>query len=147
MKSISLKGSWIIKAPRSSVYNVMTDFEKMPEHFPEVARSFKIIKREGNDLNMEAELMSFGRAFQVKMTTHLRPPEGFISDNKNPALYSTGHEEFIMEEIPEGTRINYLYELNLDKWYICLLAKPLLQVYAMKYWERIVINKLKKMLE
>jgi uncharacterized membrane protein len=73
-KQIHLEGSWVIRAPRQEVYNIMTDFENMPKYFPSVAKSLRIITKEDNRLKMLAETKSFGRTFQVTMDTELRLP-------------------------------------------------------------------------
>ena len=39
MKHVSLRGTYVIRAPREKVYAVITDFEKAPEYFPSVAKS------------------------------------------------------------------------------------------------------------
>jgi len=145
MKKIYLKRSWVIKAPRERVYEIMSDFENMPKNFPRVARSVKIINRDGNKLEIEAEARSFGRVFPVKMKTELRPPEGYVSDNISPI--GRGHEEFLMAEVPEGTRINYTYDYEIRNPFFRFFAKILIGWYAMRFWEKAVIDKLRKMLE
>lgn len=145
MNKIFLKKSWIIKAPREEIYKIMSDFENMPKYFPEVAESLKIIKREGNNLEIDAKAKTFGKTVLVKMKTQLKPPFGYISDNVN--INSRGHEEFLMEEIEEGTRINYTYDVELNNPVFKFFGKFLIGWYAMRFWERAVIDKLKKMLE
>ncbi|MCX6719653.1 MAG: SRPBCC family protein, partial [Candidatus Staskawiczbacteria bacterium] len=95
MKKIHLKGSWIIKAPRQEIYKIMSDFENMPKYFPAVAQSLRIVKREGNNLTIEAKAKTFGRVILAHMETQLRPPVGYTSDNKS-AIGTAGHEEFLM---------------------------------------------------
>ena len=90
----------------------MSDFERMPEYFPQVAESVRVVKREGNKLWMEVRVRSFGRVFLTKMETTLKPPAGFVSDNESE-FGTAGHEEFLMEEVEGGTRINYVYEVEL----------------------------------
>lgn len=145
MKKIFLKGSWIINAPREEIYKIMSDFENWPKYFPKVAESVRILKREGNNFTMEADVKTFGRVISVNMEIQLRPPFGYVSDNKN--IGSSGHEEFLMEEIPEGTKINYTYDVELKNPIFRLLGKLLIGWYAMRFWEHAVIDKLKEMLE
>ena len=113
MKKIHLKGSWIIKAPREEVYKIMSDFENMPKYFPAVAQSLRILKREGNNLTIEAKAKTFGRVISAHMETQFRPPVGYVSDNKSD-IGTSGHEEFLMEEVPEGTKINYTYDVEIN---------------------------------
>lgn len=124
----------------------MTDFESMPKYFPRVTQSVRIVKREGNDLLIEAKAKTFGKTFPVQMKTQLRPPYGYISDNKS-AVGTSGHEEFIMEEVPEGTKINYTYEVELKNPIFRIFGGFLIGWYAMRFWKHAVIDKLKEMLE
>lgn len=146
MKKILLQKSWVIKAPRQQVYEIMSDFENMPKYFPKVAQSLRILKRDGNHLSIEAKAKSFGRVISAQMETELRPPFGYVSDNKS-ALGTCGHEEFLMEEIPEGTRINYSYDIELKNPLLRIFGGFLIGSYALLFWERAVIDKLKEMLE
>ena len=146
MKKIILKKSWVINAPREEVYKIMSDFENMPKYFPKVAESLQILKRDGNNLTIIAKAKTFGRIFSVQMETELRPPIGYVSDNKS-AIGSSGHEEFLMEEIPEGTRINYYYDVELKNPILRFLGRFLIGCHAMRFWEHAVIDKLKEMLE
>jgi uncharacterized protein YndB with AHSA1/START domain len=146
MKKIILKKSWVIKAPREEVYRIMSDFENMPKYFPKIAQSLHILKRDGNNLIIEAKAKTFGRIFSVQMETQLRPPIGYVSDNKSD-VGTSGHEEFLMEEISEGTRINYYYDVELKNPILRFLGGFLIGWYAMRFWEHAVIDKLKEMLE
>ncbi len=146
MKKILLKKSWAIKAPREEVYKIMSDFENMPTFFPKVAKSLRILKRNGNNLTIEAKAKTFGRFFTAKMQTQLLPPIGYVSDNKSE-IGTFGHEEFLMEEIPGGTKINYSYDITIKNPIFAILGNFLLGWYAMRFWEKAVIDKLKEMLE
>jgi carbon monoxide dehydrogenase subunit G len=145
MKQIHLEGSWTIRAPRDEVYRVITDFENAPKYFPLVAKSARVVSRQGNDLVMAMETKSFGMAFQVRMTTRLCPPEGFVSENAS--WLGIEHEVFMMEEVPEGTKINYTNDVEIKSRLFRLLGRILLGWYAVRFWERAVIDKMKKMLE
>lgn len=147
MKNINLHASWLIKAPLLEVFNIMTDFEKFPEHFPKVAQAIQIIKREGNYLEMNATAKSFGQNLPVFMKTHILPGRGFISDNDSPKFGTSGHEEFLLSEQPEGTKIDYTYQITIHKRWLRIIAKPLIGWFSMKYWEKAVIDVLRKKLE
>lgn len=147
MKSIILHGQWTIKAPVQDVFDIITDFEKFPEHFPKVAEAIKINKREGNNLDIEATVRSFGRKFQVKMKTQILPGKGFISDNYSYQFGTSGHEELILSPNTEGTLIDYTYQVSIHKKWLRLVATPIIKWYSMKYWEKAVIVQLKKILE
>lgn len=129
------------------IFKMITDFEKFPEHFPKVAESIQINKRDGNDLDMEATVKSFGQKFPVQMKTRILPGEGFVSDNNSPKFGTSGHEELLLSQNSEGTLIDYTYKVTIHKAWLRLVATPLIKWYSMKYWEKAVINELKKTLE
>ncbi|MEK7634991.1 MAG: SRPBCC family protein [Patescibacteria group bacterium] len=145
--NITLQAKWLIKAPLMDVFNIMTDFEKWPEYFPKVAESIRVVKREGNNLEMDASVKSFGQKFPVKMKYQILPGKGFISDNESPKFGTSGHEEFLLSEDPEGTIINYTYQVAIHKLWLRIVARPLIGWFSMKYWEKAVIDELRKRLE
>ena len=147
MKHIHLEGSWLIKAPIEEVFNIVTDFENMPKYFPKVAAKLTITKRDGNNLEISAQVRSFGTTFPVKMKTQILPQKGFISDNESPKFGTSGHEEFILEKVEGGTKINYVYEVDIHKKWLRIIAKPLISCFAMKFWEKAFIDQLRKILE
>jgi len=115
MKHIHLENSWIIKAPLEEVFSIITDFENMPKNFPQVAESLIITKKEGNNLEIEAQVKSFGSTFPVKMKTKILPQRGFISDNESSKFGTSGYEELLLEKVEGGTKINYVYEVDIHK--------------------------------
>lgn len=147
MSDITLRAKWHIGAPLSQVFNIMTDFEKWPEYFPKVAKSIKVIKHEGNNLKMNAAVKSFGQTFPVEMNTRILPGKGFISDNKSPKFGTSGHEELLLSQDLDGTIINYTYLVTVHKRLLRIVAKPFIGWFAMKYWEKAVIDEVRKKLE
>jgi len=147
MKDITLHATWLIKAPLAVVFTILTDFEKWPEYFPKVAASLKIKNRDGNNFEIEATVKSFGQNFPVKMKTQILPGKGFISDNVSPKFGTSGHEELVLSENSEGTVIDYTYQVSIHKYWLRIVAKPLIGWFSMIYWEKAVIDELKKRLE
>lgn len=147
MKEITLRKKWIIKAPVQEVFKIMTDFEKFPENFPKVAESIQIKKIDGNYLEIEATVKSFGKNFPVKMKTQILPDKGFISDNESPEFGTSGHEELLLFEDKDGTLIDYTYQVSIHKKWLRIIATPLIRWYSMKFWEKAVIDELKRMFE
>lgn len=78
------------------------------------------------------------------MKTTLVPGKGFISDNENHTFKATGHEEFLMEDVREGTKITYSYMYDLSKANVLLriFAKPLFGWISMWYWKRVFVDRL-----
>ena len=147
MKEITLHKQWVVKAPIEDVSRIMTNFEKLPEYFPKVAESVQIINRDGNNLEMEATVKSFGKKFKVKMNTQILPGKGFISDNNSYQFGTSGHEELLLSENPEGTLIDYTYQVTIHKAWLRIVATPLIKWYSMKAWEKAVINELRRILK
>lgn len=129
------------------VFEIISDFENMPKNFPTVAESLVITKKDGNKLEIDAKAKSFGMVFPVKMKTEIIPGRGYISDNENSKLGISGHEEFLMEETNEGTKIGYFYGVDIHNKLLRFIAKPLLGSYSMKFWEKAFISKLKEIVE
>lgn len=147
MKDITLHNQWVVKASIKDVFRMMTSFEEFPRYFPKVAESIKIKKREGNYLEMDVIVRSFGRKLPVKMKTQILPEKGFISDNDSFVFGTSGHEELFLSVHPEGTMIDYTYRISIHKAWLRVVATPLIRWYSMKYWEKAVINELKRALE
>lgn len=147
MKQITLHKQWLVKAPVAEVARIMTDFEKLPQYFPKVAESVRVDKREGNNLEMEATVKSFGRKLKVRMKTQILPGKGFISDNDSYQFGTSGHEELLLSEHSEGTLVDYMYQVSIHKPWLRVVATPLIKWYSMKFWEKAVIDELRKMLE
>jgi hypothetical protein len=147
MKEITLHEQWLVKAPVEDVSRIMTDFERFPERFPKVAESIQVKKREGDYLEMDEIVRSFGKRFPVRMKARVLPGGGFISDNDNPKFGTSGHEEMLLSESPGGTLIDYTYRVSIHKPWLRVVATPLIRWYSMKYWEKAVISELRKALE
>lgn len=147
MNEIVLQKQWYINAPIIDVFNLITDFEKWPVNFPKVAESIQIKKRKGDHLELEATVKSFGQKFPVFMKTKIIPGKGFISDNESPKFGTSGHEELLLSESSDGTVIEYKYQVKIHKPWLRLVAKPLIGWFAMKFWEKAVINKIRNSLE
>lgn len=147
MKNITLHNQWVIKAPVENVASVLTDFENMPRHFPKVAEKVVIKKRDGNNLEMEATVKSFGRKFQVRMKTQILPGKGFISDNDSYQFGTSGHEELLLSSHLDGTLIDYTYQVSIHKAWLRIIATPLIKWYSMKAWGKAVIDELRKIVE
>lgn len=147
MQQITLHGNWLVKAPLEQVFNIMTDFEKFPMYFPKVAESIRVTRRKENYLEMEAGVKSLGKLYPVTMKTQIIPGKGFVSDNDSPGFGTSGHEEFLLSESPVGTRIDYTYQVSIHRFWLGIVAGPLIRWYLMRYWEKAVIDRLRKMLE
>jgi hypothetical protein len=145
--AITLHGDWLVRAPRSEVFDTLTDFERWPEYFPKVAESVRVERRGDDRLHIDATVKSFGQRFPVTMTTQVLTGRGFVSDNESPKFGTSGHEEVRLSDSPDGTVIHYTYQVTIHRRWLRLVARPLIGGFSMKYWERAVIQELRKRLE
>ena len=146
MKRMHLQGSWVVRAPKEKIYKIISDFENMPKHFPSVAESVRITEKKGNSQKMDAKVKSFGNVFDVKMQTELLPGVGFKSHNTS-SFGTSGYEELLLEDVKEGTRINYTYDIQIHRPILRIIGTPLIKWFAMWSWKRAVIDKLRTMVE
>jgi hypothetical protein len=107
MGTVRLEGAWLIPVSRRAAYAVMTDFERFPVHFPAVAKSVCVVNLDEHRFVVDAETKAFlgSKTYQVRMEGELQPPEGFVSTNTSSM--GVEHETFMMEKVPEGTRVHY----------------------------------------
>jgi hypothetical protein len=53
----------------------------------------------------------------------------------------------LLSETPEGTLIDYTYQVSIHKTWLHIVATPLIRWYSMKFWEKAVIDNLRKIVE
>ncbi len=145
MKEKVLQGSWIINAPVEDVYRIISDFERAPEYFPIVAKGMRVVSKEGNNLIIEATTNTFGINFKVGMTTTLMPNVGFKSINVSKLAIED--EQFLLEPVAEGTRINYINKVTIKNNILKMFSRLIIGKGALKFWEFAYINRLKKILK
>lgn len=143
MKPIVLAGTWVINAPLPRVYEIVTDFENAHKYFPLVAQSLKIVDKKENHLTIEAVSKTFGIPFRVFMDTHLLPGKGFKS--VNTSILAVEDESFIMEEVPEGTKIIYRNEVQIKNNILQLFARMIIGKPALLFWKYAYIDRLQKL--
>lgn len=146
-EKITLHAKWLIRAPLTEVFDTITDFEKWPEYFPKVAETILVTRRGENNLEIDATVKSFGQKFPVKMETQILPGKGFVSDNESPKFGTSGHEELLLTSHSYGTTIDYTYQVAIHKWWLRIVAQPLISWFSMKFWQKAVIDELRKRLE
>ena len=81
------------------------------------------------------------------MKMEILPLKGYLSDNESPKFGTSGHEELLLSEHGEGTMIYYTYQVAIHKRWLRIIARPLIGWFSMKYWQKAVINELRKRLE
>lgn len=147
MKTVTLRGRYLIKAPKDKVYTIISDFEGSVKMFPAVAKSIKILERDGNHLKIEAvtKPSKLSKSFKVSMETDLDPPHGFHSINTSSV--GVEDETVRLEETAEGTVFDYTNTMAITNKYYRPIANFFIGKLALKFWEKKYIKKLKDMLE
>lgn len=146
---VPVRESWLIRAKRDAVYSIISDFEAMPRNFPKVAHSIRILERDGNRLIIEAEAASFGRFFpraRVSMTADLLPGEGYRCRTRGITFNTSGEEELLLVDDPEGTRIQYTYIVTVKNKRFAPLYAWLVRKFALPFWKQAVIDQLEVLL-
>ncbi len=143
MKPIILAGTWVINAPLHRIYEIVTDFEHAPKYFPLVAQSLTIVKKQGNNLTIDAVTKTFWMAFHVTMETQLLPNKGFKSINTSALAIE--NESFLMEEVSTGTKIIYRNEVQIKNNFLQLFARMIIGKPALLFWKYAYIDRLQKL--
>jgi len=147
---VAVHGDWLVRADRESVYAIVSDFERMPEHFPKVARAMRLVDRDGDVLTLEAESASFGSLFpsaRIEMTATLLPALGYRCTTHNLTFDTTGDEELLLVDDPEGTRINYTYFVTVRHRRLKPLYAWMVSTFALPYWKRSFVDPLESLVE
>ena len=142
---IRIQGRWFVPASRGSVYEVASDFERLPQRFPRVARSTKVISRDGNRLVIDAEAASFGRFFPVVRVTinaELLPGVGYRCSTFNRTFKTTGEEEFLLRDVSGGTEITYSYAVKLRHRWLRPVYSWLVRRFGLRFWKRAYLEPL-----
>lgn len=146
---VAVHGDWLVHADRASVYEIVSDFERMPEHFPKVARAMTLIGRDGDVLTLQAEAASFGSVFpsaKIEMTATLLPGRGYRCTTHNLTFNTTGDEELLLVDDSEGTRIKYTYFVTVRHHWMKPLYAWLVSALALPFWKRAFVDRLESLL-
>jgi hypothetical protein len=142
---IRIHSLWFVPASRGSVYAVISDFERLPQHFPRIARSAKVISRDGNRLVIDVEAASFGRFFpvvRIAINAELLPSAGYHCSTFNHTFNTTGEEELLLSDVPGGTEIAYSYAVKLRHKWLRPVFSWLVRRFALRFWKRAYIEPL-----
>jgi hypothetical protein len=147
---VTVLGDWLVHADRASVYAIVSDFERMPEHFPKIARSIRLRERDGEMLILEAEAGSFASwlpSAKIELTVTLLPGQGYRCATRNFTFNTTGDEELLLVDDPEGTRIKYKYFVTVrNRWFRPIFAW-MVKTIGLPFWKRSFIDPLESLVK
>lgn len=147
---VAVHGDWLVRADRESLYAIISDFERMPQNFPKVARAMRLISREGDVLTLEAESASFNSLFpsaRIEMTATLLPGLGYRCTTRNLTFNTTGDEELLLVDDPEGARIKYTYFVTVRHRWMRPAYAWLVRVVALPFWKRSFVDPLESLVK
>jgi hypothetical protein len=143
-EKVAVKGNWLVHAKREDLYSIFSNWEKMPEHFPKVAKSVKILEQNGTHLKVQAiagSFASFLPGAKIDIDVELLPGRGYRCQTFNKTFNTTGDEELLLIDDPTGTRIQYTYFVTVHhrkwKW----LYAWLVRTFGLPFWKRAVIDR------
>ena len=138
MNKVVIRGSWLIPASRTSVYAVASDFAKIPENFPKLARSMVVLSSGDNKLTIEAETASSGifPRCMVSMEVELLHERGYRCATFNRRFNTRGQEELLLSDVAGGTRLEYTYIVTVRYKWLCPLFGWLVRVFGLSYWKK-----------
>lgn len=150
IEKVEVTGNWLIKAKRHDIYNIISNWEKMPENFPKIAKSMKVIEKKENHLKVEAIAASFGRFFpevKINIDVELLPDRGYRCHTFNKSFNTTGEEELLLLDDPEGTIVRYTYFVTVknQRW-----KKPfawMVKTFGLPFWKKSFIDRLNIILD
>lgn len=145
---LAIRAIWVIAAPRPSVYAIASDFERFPFYFPKLARSARVTSRSGDRMVIEVEAASFGRGFptvRITIDVEFLPGTGYRCATLNHTFGTTGREELLLADAPQGTRISYTYFVKVRRRWLRPLYGWLVRRFALPYWKRHYLDPLTRL--
>ena len=94
----------IIKANREKVFNIVTDFENLPNKFPQFFKSVKVVSREGNTVTTDDLAVMAGREM-TQTTKHILTPPAIDEVYLLSGDAKDSHIVTKYESIAEGTKV------------------------------------------
>ena len=101
-------------------------------------------------LTLEAESASFGSLFppaKIEMTATLLPGRGYRCTTRNLTFHTTGDEELLLVDDPEGTRIKYTYFVTVRHRWLKPLYAWMVSAFGLPYWKRSFVDPLESLVE
>ncbi len=112
---VRVEKSKTVNAPQEKIFELITDFEKLPSRFPNRYRSLKVLQRSGNTVTVEEDITAAGREIH-QVTRHLLEPsrqlksEVVEGDTKGTLVVIT-----LEPESSERTKVSVDADLKLGK--------------------------------
>jgi hypothetical protein len=144
-EKVAVTGNWLVPASRAELYEIFSNWEKMPEHFPQVAKKVQILERNGEHLKVQAVAGSFASFLpgaNITIDVELLPGLGYRCHTKNTTFNTTGEEELVLVDDPAGTRIQYTYFVTVRNRRWRGIYAWAVKTFGLPFWKRAVIDRL-----
>jgi carbon monoxide dehydrogenase subunit G len=102
-----------ISVPQDSVFALITDFERLPERFPNRYRSVKVVEKSGGDITVEEDVTVAGREMHQR-TRHTIAPGMLRSEVLDGDTRGTIVEIRLAQD-SRGTKVAVSADLKLGK--------------------------------
>ena len=145
---VAVTGNWLVKASREQLYEIFSHWEKMPEHFPQVAKKVQILEQHDTHLKVQAVAGSFASFLpgaNITIEVELLPGRGYRCKTFNTTFNTTGEEELLLVDDPAGTRIQYTYFVTVKNRRWRGLYAWMVKAFGLPFWKRAVIDRLPKL--
>lgn len=116
----------VIKAPRQALFPIIKDMEKYPEFMPDVV-SVKVLEREGNTTLTEWVTNVDGRVIRWKERDIIDDARCHIAYRQTEGDLKKFEGEWILEEVPEGTKVTLTVDFEFGIPMVAGLLNPILK--------------------
>ena len=121
---VHYEASVVVKATLKTTYQAYTDFESMSK-WSKQASAVRILKKEGNTIQLEVETASGAGSRKVISELRLHPPGSVESEGET--RFTRTKRTVSFAEVPEGTKVTASLDVNMKGnwgWVLRTHGKP-----------------------
>jgi uncharacterized membrane protein len=113
--------SLTLNVPPARAYAAFTDFESMPKWSKQVT-SVRVVAREGDSVQLEAESASGGMSRVARRTMRLFPPVRVESEGETRLTHTK--RAVLFEEVATGTKVTAILDVRVKGFWGLFLSTP-----------------------
>lgn len=119
--------SKVIRGPRHAVYDLVSDMERFPEFMKDVI-SVKVLERDGNTTITEWLTRLEGRRLRWKERDVFDEENHHIAYRQTEGDLKQFEGEWILEDVPEGTKVTLTCDFDLGIPMFSALLHPVARI-------------------